>query len=158
MIHALLPIFRLADQSWVAVLIRHSTWAFALVEVFHLFGLTLLLGTVVVVNLRLFGFGLGNHSLRVVAEEAFPFTLWGMLLTIGSGILLFVSEAMKCYASPPFFVKMGFLVCALVFTFTFHRHLTQVNVQPSPVSKFAASLSVALWFGVALAGRAIAFL
>ena len=153
----LLSFFRWADHIWIAVLIRDSTWAFALVEVFHLFGLTLLLGTLVVVNLRLFGFGLGNHSLKVVAADALPFTLIGMTATIVSGILLFVSEAMKCYASIPFFIKMALLAAALLFTFTFHRYLTKTDAQPSAVSKFAACLSMALWFGVGLAGRAIAF-
>ena len=63
MIHATLPFFRWADHTWIAMWIRDSTWVFALLEVFHLFGLTLLLGTLVVVNLRLFGFGLTGHSL-----------------------------------------------------------------------------------------------
>lgn len=153
----LLAFFRWADHTWIAVLIRDSTWAFALIEVFHLFGLTLLLGTLAVVNLRLFGFGLGNHSLKVVAADALPFTLIGMAVSIVSGSLLFVSEAMKCYASAPFFVKMGLLAAALLFTFTFHRYLTKTDARPSPASKFAACLSLTLWFGVGLAGRAIAF-
>ncbi len=64
---------------------------------------------------------------------------------------------MKCYGSAPFFVKMGLLAAALVFTFTFHRYLTKTDAPPAVVSKFAACLSIALWFGVGLAGRAIAF-
>lgn len=157
MIHALLPFFRWADHTWIAVWIRDSTWAFALLEVFHLFGLTLLLGTLVVVNLRLFGWGLAGHSLPDVASDALPFTIWGMVATMGSGALLFVSEAMKCYGSAPFFVKMGLLVAALLFTFTFHRYLTKKDTSPSLSTKFAAGLCITLWFGVGLAGRAIAF-
>lgn len=153
----MLPFFQWADHTAVAVWIRDSTWVFALLEVFHLFGLTLLLGTLMVVNLRLLGWGLSNHSLADVANDALPFTITGMVVTMGSGIFLFVSEAMKCYGSPPFFVKMGFLAAALLFTFTFHRHLTKTNSPSSAANKFAACLSVALWFGVGLAGRAIAF-
>ncbi len=84
--------------------------------------------------------------------------LVGMAVTMGSGSLLFVSEAMKCYGSLPFFVKMGFLFTALVFTFTLHRKLTKRDAPPPPVwGKVAAGLSLFLWFGVGLAGRAIAF-
>jgi len=154
---ALLPFFRWADHTWIAMWIRDSTWIFALLEVFHLFGLTLLLGTLVVVNLRLFGWGLAGHRLSEVAADALPFTIWGMIATMGSGALLFVSEAMKCYGSAPFFVKMGLLAAALLFTFTFHRYLAKKDAPPSAVTKFAACLCITLWFGVGLAGRAIAF-
>ena len=71
---ALLPFFRWADHTWISVMIRDSTWAFALIEVFHLFGLTLLLGTLTVLNLRLFGWGLGGYPLKSVASDALPWT------------------------------------------------------------------------------------
>ena|SRR5437868_7234734 len=157
MIHATLPFFRWADQTWISVWIRDSTWAFALIEVFHLFGLTLLLGTLTILNLRLFGWGLGAYPLKAVAIDALPWTFVGMAVSITSGILLFLSEAMKCYGSLPFFVKMGLLAPALVFTFTFHRRLTKADTPSPTASKCAACLSVMLWFGVGLAGRAIAF-
>ncbi len=157
MIHATLPLFRWADHTWIAVWIRDSTWAFALIEVFHLFGLTLLLGTLTVLNLRLFGWGLNGYSLKSVAADALPWTFVGMAVSITSGALLFASEAMKCYASLPFFVKMGLLAAALVFTFTFNRNLTKADPPSPAVSKCAACLSIVLWFGVGLAGRAIAF-
>ncbi len=150
--------FRWADESSVGAAIRASTWVFAFIEVFHLLGLTLLLGTVVLVDLRLCGYGLRRQSMAEVASDALPWMLAGMVVTMGSGSLLFVSEAMKCYGSPPFFVKMGLLFTALVFTFTLHRKLTKRSTPPPPVwGKVAAGLSLFLWFGVGLAGRAIAF-
>jgi hypothetical protein len=150
--------FRWADESSVGAAIRASTWVFAFIEVFHLLGLTLLLGTVVLVDLRLCGYGLRRQSMAEVASDALPWMLVGMVVTMGSGSLLFVSEAMKCYGSPPFFVKMGLLFTALVFTFTLHRKLTKRSTPPPPVwGKVAAGLSLFLWFGVGLAGRAIAF-
>jgi hypothetical protein len=157
MIQAALPFFDWADHTWISVMIRDSTWAFALIEVVHLFGLTLLLGTLTVVNLRLFGWGLGGYPLKLVALDALPWTLLGMTVSIISGTLLFLSEAMKCYGSAPFFLKMGLLAAALLFTFTFHRHLTKADAPSPAASKCAACVSVMLWFGVGLAGRAIAF-
>src|SRR6266853_681471 len=155
---AVLHFFHWADDTAVAAAIRGSTWVFAFIEVFHLLGLTLLLGTVVLVDLRLCGYGLRRQSLAEVASDALPWMLVGMAVTMASGFLLFVSEAMKCYGSPPFFVKMGFLFTALVFTFTLHRKLTKRDAPPPPVwGKVAAGLSLFLWFGVGLAGRAIAF-
>ena len=152
----LLAFFTWADHLWVAEVIRDSTWMFALLEVFHLFGLTLLLGMLVVVNLRLFGVGLKRQTLAEVASDALPWTLAGMTVSISSGVLLFVSEALKCYGSQPFFLKMGLLFAALLFTFGFQRRMTKAE-QPSGWGKLAACLSLTLWFGVGLAGRAIAF-
>ena len=154
---AVLRFFHWADDSAVAAAIRGSTWVFAIIEMFHLLGLTLLLGTVVLVNLRLCGYGLQRQSLAEVASDALPWMLVGMAVTMGSGSLLFVSEAMKCYGSPPFFVKMGLLFMALVFTFTLHWKLTKRNAPPPVWGKVAAGVSLFLWFGVGLAGRAIAF-
>ncbi len=152
----LLAFFRWADHTAVAVFIRDSTWIFALLEVFHLFGLTLLLGTLSVIALRMCNMGMTRQSLADVASDAYPFMIGGMLVSIGSGSLLFVSEALKCYASTPFFIKMGLLFAGLIFTFTFQRRLTTSD-QPSAAAKYAAVMSLALWFGVGLAGRAIAF-
>jgi hypothetical protein len=152
----LLPFFRWADHTWVAVFIRDSTWIFALLEVFHLFGLTLLLGTLSLVALRMCNFGLKRQTLAQVASDVYPFMIGGMVVSIGSGLLLFVSEALKCYGSTPFFIKMGLLFAGLIFTFTFQRRLTKAD-QPSSAAKYAAALSMVLWFGVGLAGRAIAF-
>jgi len=141
---------------WLSELIRASTWAFALLEVFHLFGLTLLLGTLAVVNFRLFGVGLKSPKLADLASDAMPFTIGALVLTMSSGFLLFASEALKCYASGPFFIKMVLLFSALIFTLVFQRRMTRVE-QPSSAAKFGALLSFTLWFGVGLAGRAIAF-
>src|SRR5262245_58577385 len=152
----LLSFFRWADHLWVAEAIRASTWSFALIEVFHLLGLTLLLGTISVVNLRLLGAGLRGPKAADVASDATPFTIVGAVVTLGSGFLLFASEAMKCYASTPFFVKMGLLFAALIYTAIFQGRLAK-SERVSAFGKAAAMFSFALWFGVGLAGRAIAF-
>ena len=152
----LLPLFQWFESMWISETIRASTWAFALLEVFHLFGLTLLLGTLAVVNLRLFGVGLKSPHIKDLASDAWTWMLIGGAVTLGSGFLLFVSEAMKCYASVPFFIKMALLFAALVFTFLFHKRMTQSD-DPSGASKAGAVVSMLLWFGVGLAGRAIAF-
>src|SRR5438874_2120889 len=123
----LLQFFRWADHLWIATFIRDSTWIFALLEVFHLFGLTLLLGTMSVVALRMCNAGITSRPLNEVAADAFPFTIAGMVVSISSGLLLFVSEALKCYGSTPFFVKMGLLFAGLLFTFTFQRRLTRAE-------------------------------
>ena len=80
-----------------------------------------------------------------------------MLVT---GYLLFASEALKCYDSPPFRFKMACLILALLFQVTiYHRATTSVDVDKKPgFAKLTAILALVLWFGVGLGGRAIGFL
>jgi hypothetical protein len=154
----MLEIFTAIDKSAIAEMIRASTWAFAALEVVHLLGITVLLGCIFVANIRLFGAGLTHHSEQVVAESTLPWTYWGMAFTIGSGLLLFTSEAVKCYGSPPFFWKMGFLAVALILTFTTQARLASGSAKLSAGSaKMVGLLALVAWFGVGVAGRAIAF-
>jgi hypothetical protein len=155
----LLDIFTAIDKSFLGELIRASTWAFAAIEVVHLIGLTVLLGTILVVNMRLMGIGLTQQSLQEIAALTMPWTYIGTVITLGSGILLFVSEALKCYGSPPFFWKMGLLLLAMIATFFLQVRLARgkpKSLSPS-MGKLAGVVTITLWLGVGFAGRAIAF-
>jgi hypothetical protein len=152
----LLPLFRWLDHTAVALWIRDSTWAFALMEVVHLFGLTLLLGSIAVINLRLLGWGLKKQSVTDVTVDLRPWVYLGLAVSLISGTLLFVSEALKCYASDPFFIKMGLLFFALILSLGYQLRMSRGGRVPAGI-KVVAVLSLVLWFGVGLAGRAIAF-
>ena len=93
-----------------------------MVEVFHLFGLTLLLGTVTVVDLRILGVGMcaGSRSSNL-AGQLTPWSVGAAILTIASGILLFLSEAMKCYGNAAFPYKMWLLLGGIILYFVTQR-------------------------------------
>ncbi len=79
-----------------------------------------------------------------------------MLVT---GLALFVSEAIKCYYSTPFWVKMTSLALAILFTFTIKRRvtLTENGTTRAATLRLVALVSLALWFGVGAGGRWIGF-
>ena len=104
------------EATRLGVAIRQSTWMFAAMEVVHLFGLTLVLGTALVVNLRIFGLGLRQLSVADLVSETRPWNGIGLLLSIGSGVLLLVSEAVKLAGSPPFALKMVLFAAAVGYT------------------------------------------
>lgn len=152
----LLEFFRWCDSTWISNVIRNSTWIFPIVEVFHLFGLTLLLGTVTVIDARILGFGMRRQSISKVARELTPWMLLGAALTICSGIPLFLSEAMKCYDNAAFPYKMACLAGGILLIGLTQRSIISMKMNPA-LMKVVAVLSLVLWYGVALAGRAIAF-
>jgi hypothetical protein len=151
------PVFRWAFRSWLGSAIRDSTWAFAYVEVFHLLGLTLLLGCVVVLSLRLAGLIMPGLPTAELAREIQPYMMSGLAVAVVSGAMMFAAEAERCFASTPFQYKMMFLALAVIFQFAaFGRLLRAERVHPL-LSKLAAVVSLLLWFAVGWSGRAIAF-
>jgi hypothetical protein len=154
----LLPLFRWVDTSWLSLEIRASTWQFAVLEMVHLIGLTMLLGSLMVLDLRLWGVGMRRQPIADLARDLRAWLFSGMALVIGSGIFLFFGEPMKLYGSPAFHVKMLLLFLALVFQFTLFRLVTSTPQDTGALHRVAGVLSLVLWFGVGLAGRGIGFL
>jgi hypothetical protein len=156
---SMLPFFRWCDSTWISVAIRDSRFLFPAIETFHLLGITMLLGILLLLNMRLFNLGLRRQPVDRLAGQLAPWT-WGSLAVIlVSGTLLFLSEALKCYDSGPFRLKMLLLFLAILFQVTVHRPYTNSGkALITPVrARLVASLSLMLWFGVGLAGRAIGF-
>jgi hypothetical protein len=78
---------------------------------------------------------------------------------IVSGLALFASEAVKCYYSSPFWVKMWALLAATIFTYTIRRRVvfSPEGRYGSSLQMLVAAVSMALWFTVAASGRWIGF-
>ena len=155
----LLAFFEWCEQTAIGETIRNSTWMFPVIEAFHLLGLGVIGGSVLLVDLRLLGVGLIRTPVAELSAAAEPWLLGSVALMFSSGVPLFLSEAIKCYYSFPFWVKMTSLVLALIFTFTVRRYVTRsglASAQPL-LGRFAGIASLLLWGGVAWGGRWIAF-
>jgi hypothetical protein len=152
---SLLPAFERVQHSYLGETIRHSSALIATLEIVHLIGLALLLGTILMVDLSLLGWGIGQYPVVRIALELNKWTLAGLAIMLASGPLILISEAVRCYKTPAFWIKMALLAAAVIFYFTIHRK-TAFTDPPPARAKLVASLSLTLWFGVALAGKAIA--
>ncbi len=155
----LYPYFLWIENTRLGHGIRESKWTFTLSEVVHLLGLTVLLGTVLLLALRLFGFVLQKKSVASIARELKPLSIGALVVTLLTGTLLFTSEATKCWGNIAFRYKMLFLFLALLFQFTGLQKVARAEDQRfSPLTRIlTAFVAIFLWFGVAVAGRAIAF-
>src|SRR6266581_8457309 len=112
--HFLFPVFKWADGTWLGETIRGSRIYFPIIETFHLLALTILFGAVIVLNLRLCRVMMKHQPVQQVAQDLSPWAFWSLVVILISGGMLFLSEAMKCYASTPFQVKMTFLFFAII--------------------------------------------
>ncbi len=153
----LLPVFEWMESTPVAQTIRHSASLIALIESVHLIGLTLLLGTILMVDLSLLGFGIGRSPASRIARELKGWTTAGLAIMLLSGPLILSAEAIRCYKTPAFWTKMVLLGIAVIFHFTVHKKVVSEE-PPAPRYRagWTACLSLGLWTSVALAGKAIA--
>ena len=142
-----------------ALWLGESTWRIAGLLTVHLFGLTLLLGSVLLASLNLLGLFQRAKPAAQMRREVQPVLLLGFVLMAGSGLLIFIGGAEAYYAGFWFRLKMVLLATALLFQFTVHR-----AVASAPAGRFSPAVrrmtgvaTLVLWFGVGCAGRAIAF-
>ena len=155
----------LSPQHWFAALAQSplghftqtSRWAFAVIEMVHLLALAALGGSVLFLDLRLLGVTLRRESAAVISRDLGRILLVSLAVMILSGVGLLSEEAMKCYFSPAFRWKMALLAASVSFYFTVHRRAAR-RAGTGPASlrqRIIAIVSLLLWLGVGIAGRAI---
>ena len=155
----LLPFIEWVAASPLSKAISTSTWAFAVIESIHLLALSVIGGAVLIVDLKLLGYGIRTQPLAEVARDAQKWFLGSWIVMIVTGVLLFWSEPQKLYYSTPFAVKMLCLVLGTIFALTVRRKaaLAPEGRLSALEMKMIAIVSLALWFGVGAGGRWIGF-
>jgi hypothetical protein len=160
---SILSICEWIDGSAFSTAIRESIWVFPIIETVHLLGIAVSAGTILFVDLRLLGMGMQRERLSDVLEQLQPWTLSAFLAMVLTGALLFISEAVKCYHSVFFQVKVGMLALAAVNAVLFHwKVYPSVEVwdtlPAAPLrARISGGLSLTLWIGIIAMGRAIAY-
>ena len=142
--------------------LRESDVVFPLIESVHVLAISLIVGTIVTVDLRVGGIILRGEPLTRVTRALLPYTWYGFALMVVTGLPLFAAEAAKLYGNPAFRVKLLLLGLAGLNALLFHR--TAQRSQPDSERHRAASIqarviagvSVVLWSGIIVSGRLIA--
>ena len=144
--------------------IRESDNLFSVIETVHVLGIIFTAGTIAIVDLRILRLTLMRYSVGEVLGPLVRMTWLGFLIMASSGFLLFWSEADKLYFNWAFRVKLTFLLMAGFNQWMFQRiHFQDIprwdtTVIPPWRARAGAALSLGLWFGVVVTGRAIAYL
>lgn len=155
----LLPYATWLGNTPFALWLGASTWRVAWLLTAHLFGLTLLLGSVVVTSLHLLGLFQRGKPVAQLRRDIRPVLLLGLALMLVSGGLIFTGGAQAYYEGYWFRLKMVLLATTLLFHFTVYRFVSSAAERRLPRVAYPATgaLLLLLWFSVAWSGRAIAF-
>ena len=151
-----LPFLNWLGSSALASAMNGPEWAFPVVESFHFIGFALLIGTIVIVDLRLLGGGMRRQSPAELAKDLAPWTWAGLAVMLTTGPAMFSADPRVYYVNPSFRFKMMCLLLAIVYHFTIHRWAVASGGSPI-LGRLAAIISLALWTSVLAGGRMIAF-
>ncbi len=156
---SVLEFCRWIQYSAPLVEMRSSPWIFPAIATVHLFGLAIIGGAVLLVDLRLLGFGLRRQRAADIVRDADRWLIRGLWIALPTGVLLFMCFATKYYFLTFFWVKLAALFLVLFFTFSVRRNVALAGDDgASPArNRVVAVVSLSLWTTVALGGRYIGF-
>jgi hypothetical protein len=154
---------QILNDSGLGTSIRESDYAYSIIESVHVITITLVVGTIAILDLRMLGLILRPVPITRIAHAVFPLTWSGFAVMFVSGSLLFWAEAAKMYTNPAFRTKLILLALVglnpLIFHSTVYRRVQEweaLHVSPWR-ARAAAMASLTLWGGIIIAGRAIAY-
>ena len=155
-------VFAWLDNSSLAVYIRDSSLLFPFIEIVHIAGFILLVGSAFLFDLRLLG--VSKHlGVTELAHYLLPWSRRSLLIVIPSGLLLFISQAKALSTNGVFGIKLILILVAFTNAGIFHRYTFRSvsrwdrGVATPMGVKAAAVVSLLLWASVIMCGRLIAY-
>ena len=135
--------------------IAEHPWAYPALEVLHIVGIALLLGNLVLFELRLWGLG-GALPLAPLARLSLGLVLSGFVLIAASGLVMFAAAPAELLANRAFLLKLALVGTAGVNAALFHAR--GGLARPDALARAQTLLSTGLWLGAIICGRWIAYL
>lgn len=147
----------------IAKAMREELWLYPAVEIVHIFGFVILVGSVVMFDLRVLGLS-RQISVRALAKHLLPWSLAALVLIIPSGLLMFSAHAGDFLGNRAFQIKMALLLTAGINAAIFHTGPFQsvaawdTNASAPAGARVSVLLSLAIWFSIIACGRLLAYL
>jgi len=147
----------------IAGAMRENLWLYPAVEIVHIVGFVLLVGSVVMFDLRVLGLS-RQVSVKALARHLLPWSVAALLLIVPSGLAMFSAHANDFLGNRAFQVKMALLLAAGINAAIFHTGPFQSVVAwdtgaTAPLgARVSVALSMAIWIAIIACGRLLAYL
>lgn len=151
------------ERTALAVAMREELWLYPTIEILHIAGFVVLVGSIAMLDLRLLGLT-PELPVRTLAQHILPWTLGALIVIVPTGLLMFITHAGDFISSGAFQLKLVLIMTAGVNAALFHlgpfRGVADWDHAASPprAAKLHAVASLALWLGVIACGRLLAYL
>ena len=146
---------RWCDATSVGTYVRQAAWAFKFIETVHILAWVVLLGSTMIVNLRLLGI-LRGWSIEQVAGNVSMFVHVSLVLVATTGVLMFLSNPERYFTNIAFGTKMLCFLIAVIYQLTLYRSVVRIHTRKIPMwARLSGVFSLVVWFAVGAAGRAI---
>lgn len=150
------------EATPLSLAMRHSLWLYPIVEIIHIVGFVMLVGSVAMFDLRVLGFSkslpvqaLGRHLLR--------WSILSLALVIPAGLMMFSAHPHEFAANRVFQIKLSLIAVAAINATLFHsgvyRSVEEWNksISAPAIAKAQAIFSLAIWIAVICCGRLLAY-
>jgi len=149
------------QDSGFAAAVRGGTNIYPLLNVLHVLGVGLIVGSILALDFRILGFT-KSVSASGASRLLTPLTVAGLLIAIPSGFALYASDAVSLSKNNPMSIKLALVVLgisnALLFRKLWTARLETWDMNTPILGKGQAVLSVAIWLAVPTLGRLVAYL
>ena len=152
----------LATTSPSVFLQEHNAWAIPTIQSIHIVGIAAVMGTVLVINLRILGWAWADQTLRQTADRFGPWLTGSLWLLLATGILMVIGEPVRELITFSFWLKMALVAAGSVVAVTFlravrvHEQRWDALVRRSSIKAFAV-LTFFVWAFIIVLGRLIAY-
>ena len=136
--------------------LNNTEWAFPLLEIIHIIGFAVAIGTIFIQDLRLMGLGMRKQTSSELRKDLSTWTLAGFAAVLISGPLIWSSDPNMYLNNPSFLFKMAALTVALIYHYTVHRKVTMADASGSGAA-LVGIVSVTLWVSIIASAIFIAF-
>ena len=147
----------------IARAMRENLWLYPSVEIVHIVGFVVLVGSVVMFDLRVLGLS-KSVPVSALARHLLPWSVAALLLILPTGMLMFSAHAGDFLNNRAFQLKMALLLAAGMNAAMFHtgpyRSVAQWDTHaPAPLgARISVAFSIAIWIAVIACGRLLAYL
>jgi hypothetical protein len=154
--------FSAVERTSLAEAMRGELWLYPIVEIFHIWGFIVLVGAVVMFDLRVLG--VSRHiSIRALGRHLLPWSAGALVVIVPTGLMMFSAHATEFVGNPVFLLKLTLIALALVNAAAFHAGIFRdaarwdVDATAPVTAKAHAIASICLWFGIVSCGRLLAY-
>lgn len=151
------------ENTSFAVSLKESAYVFPIVEGSHLLGMSVSVGLILLLDLRLLRLAFREEPVSRIWRQVVPWMTAGFALVFATGLALFAANATSAYGNPFFRLKLAFVAVAGVNAFYYHiacyPRLAQWDAaaQVPRGPRIVAAVSIVCWALVIALGRTMAY-